>query len=198
MWFTLLIQRVTAPKRESSISQASTSCFFALSKSRRSFLIPCTKRQKLFPILTGQVHVVDDVFVWKPAPAVGGQNTLRRDPNLFFFRQPVSQHFRFSQINGDIIVCAHISQQDDYVLHCGMYFVYKICNAIHGTMNIACEKDRKASPSCTCHTGKSSSPCLLLSIVLHFCFFRITVLRFLRIEYLHIIQAETSQPAENA
>ena len=97
-----------------------------------------------------------------------------------------------------IIVCAHISQQDDYVLHCGMYFGYKLCDAIHGTMNISCEKDRKASPSCTCHTGKSSSPCLLLSIVLHFCFFRIAVLWFLRIEYLHIIQAETSQPAENA
>lgn len=102
MWFTLLIQRVTAPKRESSISQASTSCFFALSKSRRLFLIPCTKWQKLFPILTGQIHVVDDVFIWKPASTVGGQNALRHDPNLFFFRQPVSQHLCFGQINGDI------------------------------------------------------------------------------------------------
>ena len=102
MWFTLLIQRVTAPKRESSISQASTSCFFALSKSRRPFLIPCTKRQKLFSILTGQIHVVDDVFIWKPASTVGGQNTLRYNSDLFFFRQPVCQHLRFSQINGDI------------------------------------------------------------------------------------------------
>ena len=102
MWFTLLIQRVTAPKRESSISQASTSCFFALSKSRRLFLIPCTKWQKLFPILTGQVHVVDDVFIWKPASTVGGQNALRHDPNFFFFRQPVSQHLCFGQINGDM------------------------------------------------------------------------------------------------
>ena len=73
-----------------------------LYESRRLFLIPCTKWQKLFPILTGQVHVVDDVFLRKPAPAVGGQNALRHDPNLFFFRQPVSQHFRFSQIYGDI------------------------------------------------------------------------------------------------
>ena len=75
---------------------------FAASENRRPFFIPCTKRQKLFPILTGQVHVVDDVFVWKPAPAVGGQNTLRHNSDLFFFRQPVCQHFRFSQINGDM------------------------------------------------------------------------------------------------
>ena len=52
MWFTLLIQRVTAPKQESSISQASTSCFFALSKSRRSFLIRCVSRVELIDELT--------------------------------------------------------------------------------------------------------------------------------------------------
>ena len=96
-----------------------------------------------------------------------------------------------------IIVCTHIPQENDDILHGGMYFGYKLCDSIHGTMNIACEKDYKASPSRTCHTGKSSSPCLLLSIVLHFCFFRITVLRFLRIEYLHIIQTETSQSSED-
>lgn len=116
MWFTLLIQRVTAPKRESSISQASTSCFFALSKSRRPFLIPCTKRQELFSILTGQIHVVDDVFIWKPAPAVGGQNTLRHNPDLFFLRQPVSQHLCFGQINGDI--CSRQGEVEFNGFHC--------------------------------------------------------------------------------
>lgn len=59
------------------------------------------------------------------------------------------------------------------------------------------EKDHKASPLCTCYTGKSRTLCLLLSIVPHFCFFRIAVLWFLRIEYLHIIQTETSQSSED-
>ena len=39
---------------------------------------------------------------------------------------------------------------------------------------------------------------VLESIVLHFCFFRIAVLWFLGIEYLHIIQSETSQSSEDA
>lgn len=46
------------------------STFFLLGKSHGFFFIPSTIRQELFPILVGQIHIVDNILAGKPTLAV--------------------------------------------------------------------------------------------------------------------------------
>lgn len=45
-----------------------------------------------------------------------------------------------------IIVRSDIPEEDDHVLHCGMYFIDEVRDAVDGAVNVTCEVDHHSSP----------------------------------------------------
>ena len=44
-----------------------------------------------------------------------------------------------------IIVCSYIPQENDHVLHGGMYFIYKVSDTVDSAVDIAREIDHRSS-----------------------------------------------------